>query len=97
MADNTTINAGTGGDIIATDEIKGVKHQQVKIEFGPDGGVTRVDTPTGSRLPVENSTVERLLEAILIELRVITLQLRQGFNLRDDPEDFRDDSQHTQI
>lgn len=97
MADNTQLNPGTGGDVIATDEVKGVKHQQVKAEFGPDGAATRVDYPVGSRLPVDSGDVARLLESILIELRVITIQLRQGFNLRDDPEEFRDDVSHTQI
>lgn len=34
MADNTTINAGTGGDVIATDDVAGVKYQIVKNAFG---------------------------------------------------------------
>ena len=34
MADNTTLNTGTGGDVIATDDIGGVKHQLVKLEYG---------------------------------------------------------------
>lgn len=42
MADNTTLNAGTGGDVIATDDIGGVKHQQVKVEWGVDGTATPV-------------------------------------------------------
>lgn len=42
MADNTTLNAGTGGDVIATDDITGVKHQQVKVEWGVDGTATPV-------------------------------------------------------
>lgn len=37
MADNTTLNAGTGGDTIATDDIGSVKHQRVKLSLGPDG------------------------------------------------------------
>lgn len=37
MADNTVLNAGTGGDTIATDDIGGVKHQRVKAGFGADG------------------------------------------------------------
>lgn len=42
MADNTTLNAGTGGDVIASDDIGGVKHQQVKVEWGVDGTATPV-------------------------------------------------------
>jgi hypothetical protein len=42
MADNITLNPGASGDVIAADEISGVKHQRVKIEFGPDGSATEV-------------------------------------------------------
>lgn len=42
MADNTVLNAGSGGDTIATDDIAGVKHQQVKVEWGVDGTATPV-------------------------------------------------------
>lgn len=42
MADNTVLNAGSGGDTIATDEIAGIKHQQVKVEWGVDGTATPV-------------------------------------------------------
>ena len=55
MADNTTLDLGTGGDVIATDDISGVKHQQVKVEYGADGTATPVSganplpvTPGGS-------------------------------------------------
>lgn len=37
MADNTTLNPGTGGDIIATDDVSGVKFQRVKLDVGGDG------------------------------------------------------------
>jgi hypothetical protein len=50
MADNTTLNAGTGGDVVATDDIGGVKHQRVKVEFGADGSASDV-SPTNP-LPV---------------------------------------------
>lgn len=42
MADNTTLNAGTGGDVIASDDIGGVKYQRVKPTLGADG--TAVDS-----------------------------------------------------
>lgn len=42
MADNTVIPVGAGGDTIATDDIGGVKHQRVKVEFGADGSATDV-------------------------------------------------------
>lgn len=51
MADNTELNTGSGGDIIATDEVSGVKHQRVKVEYGADGSATDVSPSTP--LPVE--------------------------------------------
>jgi hypothetical protein len=42
MADNTTLNLGSGGDVIASDDIAGVKHQRVKVEYGADGSATDV-------------------------------------------------------
>jgi hypothetical protein len=42
MADNTTLNVGSGGDVIATDDIGGVKYQIVKNAFGADNSVTQV-------------------------------------------------------
>lgn len=42
MTDNTTLNAMTGGDVIATDDIAGVKHQLVKIEYGAADSATQV-------------------------------------------------------
>ena len=53
MADNTTLNPGTGGDVIATDDIAGAKHQQVKIEFGTDG----VATPVSASNPLPISVI----------------------------------------
>jgi hypothetical protein len=50
VADNTTLNTGSGGDVIATDDISGVKHQRVKIEHGADGSAT--DVSQASPLPV---------------------------------------------
>lgn len=50
MADNTTLNPGTGGDTIATDDIAGVKHQLVKLEYGAADSATQV-SPTNP-LPV---------------------------------------------
>jgi len=50
MADNTRLNPGDGGDLIATDEIAGVKHQLVKVEYGGADSATQV-SPTNP-LPV---------------------------------------------
>ena len=40
MADNTTLNSGTGGDTIASDDIAGIKHQRVKLSVGADGAAS---------------------------------------------------------
>jgi hypothetical protein len=52
MADNVLINAVTtpGGATIATDEVNGVQHELVKVEFGSDGVATMVDA--ANPLPV---------------------------------------------
>jgi hypothetical protein len=53
MADNTVLDAGAGGDTIATDDIAGVKHQRVKIEYGVDGSAT--DVSDTNPLPVDDA------------------------------------------
>lgn len=54
MADNTTIAAMSGGDVIATDDIGGVKHQRVKIGHGADGSYA--DASSAAPLPVAVSS-----------------------------------------
>lgn len=41
MAENVEITPGSG-DTVAADEIGGVKHQRVKLQFGPDGEASDV-------------------------------------------------------
>ena len=36
MANNTTLNPGSGGDSIATDDVAGVKYQRVKLVDGTE-------------------------------------------------------------
>lgn len=54
MADNTSLNAGTGGDVIATDDIAGVKYQRVKVVIGADG-VNGGDVASGNPLPISGT------------------------------------------
>jgi hypothetical protein len=63
MSDNTRIDNGTTGDNIATDDVGGVKHQRMKVEFGDDGSATDVSatnplpgTVAGLPLPSGAST-----------------------------------------
>lgn len=53
MADNTTLNSMTGGDVIASDDIAGVKFQRVKISHGADGSAT--DTSATDPLPIKTT------------------------------------------
>lgn len=55
MADNTQLNVGTGGDVIATDDISGVKYQRVKLTLGSDG-VTNGDVSSKNPMPVNDAT-----------------------------------------
>ncbi len=64
MADNVTLNAGSGGAALATDEISGAQHQRVKIQYGTDGSATDVSDSNplpiddaGGSLTVDNSTL----------------------------------------
>jgi hypothetical protein len=60
MADNTTL-PGTG-DVIATDDIAGVKYQRVKVGFGADGVATDVSStdplPTAAGGTVAHDAVD---------------------------------------
>ena len=40
MADDVVLNAGSGGDTVAADDIGGVKYQRVKLSLGADGSAT---------------------------------------------------------
>lgn len=67
MADNTILNTGTGGDVIASDDILGVKYQRVKLISGIDG-VNDGDIATTNPLPV------KLTEAVLFKGRASTFR-----------------------
>jgi hypothetical protein len=65
MANNTTLNAGTGGDTLATEDIAGIKYQRVKLidptaasttPIGTSANPIRTD-PTGSTTQPVSGTV----------------------------------------
>jgi len=64
MGDNTTLNAGSGGDVIATDDISGVKHQLVKLEFGLADSATLVSS--SNPLPVTGPLTDTQLRATAV-------------------------------
>lgn len=53
MADNVTLNSGSGGSTLATDDVAGVQHQRVKIEYGVDGSAT--DVSDTNPLPIDDA------------------------------------------
>ena len=73
MADNTQINRGTDGDVIATDSIDDVKYQRVKMNFGDDGEAS--DVALRNAMPVQLLAEHSTLNAILVELEAINVHL----------------------
>jgi len=53
MADNVTLNAGSGGAVIATDDDTTAHHQYIKMEWGGDGTFTKVSTGA-SAVPIQD-------------------------------------------
>lgn len=51
MADNVTLNAMSGGDAVAADDITSVKFQRIKLVYGADG-VNSGDVSSSNGLPV---------------------------------------------
>lgn len=80
MADNTTLNSGSGGDVIATDDIGGVKYPRTKIVVGADG-VNGGDVSSANPLPtaVVAGEVVETLEAMRTALEVISRNLGQAY------------------
>jgi len=53
MADNVTLNSGSGGAVIATDDDTTAHHQYVKMEWGGDGTFTKVSSGA-SAVPIQD-------------------------------------------
>ena len=76
MADNTVLNIGTGGDVIASDDIGGVKHQRVKISVGANGSAT--DATETTPLPTSvNGELLEALEAMRMAVQSLTRSMGQ--------------------
>ncbi len=69
MANNTILNPGAEGDTIATEDISGVKHELVKVEFGVDGVATKVSA--SNPLPVTDNAADVSLASMDIKLSTI--------------------------
>ena len=75
MADNVQVNSpSTYGAVIATDEIGGVHHQKMKVEFGDDESATQVSTT--NPLP----TIDSLVLAKVTQLYDLTVAQQTALN-----------------
>ena len=50
MADNIVLNSGTGGEVVASDEINDIQHQRVKVQIGNAGEAS--DVSINNPMPV---------------------------------------------
>jgi hypothetical protein len=57
--DNTTISLETTGDVIATDDIGGVKYQRMKMIVGADG-VNDGDVSSTNPMPVSSGVYDKI-------------------------------------
>lgn len=74
MADNTLT---TSGDLIATDDIAGVKVQRVKVQYGADGSAT--DVATANPLPVKGAKLSTAaVSAVASAASATTLKASNG-------------------
>lgn len=84
MADNVTLNAGTGGAVVATDDIGGVQHQRVKVGHGVDGSYS--DVSALAPLPVEALELDDLLHRLLDAVGMLGQAFSASAALRVDLE-----------
>lgn len=64
MADNVTLNSGSGGATLATDDVSGVQFQKVKLDVGGDGATAMLSNSNpvpvgdaGGSLTVDNTVL----------------------------------------
>lgn len=78
-ADYLELNAGSGGDKMATDTIGGVKHQEVKVQFGSVG--TATDVSSADPLPVVAGYFDTVTGTLVVMQRE-HYAIHQGYNFR---------------
>ena len=86
MADDIILNAGSGGDTVAADEIGGKKHQRIKIQYGDDGAAT--DVSDTNPLPIDDAGGSITVDATSLPLptgaATSAAQLADGHNVTVD-------------
>ena len=80
MADNTTLNPGTGGDVISTDDLGAVKVQRVKVQIGTDGAAA--DVNVGNAMPVRTVASSSSVNAVSTSGTSATLASASSGRLR---------------
>jgi hypothetical protein len=80
MADNTTLNPGTGGDVISTDDLGSVKVQRVKVQIGTDGAAD--DVYAGNAMPVRTVASSSSVNAVSTSGTSATLASASAGRLR---------------
>jgi hypothetical protein len=76
MADNSTLPAT--GDIVAADEIAGVKYQRVKPTFGDDGFAVDVSDTNPMPIVLTQGEVVEALEAMRMAVQSLTRSIGQS-------------------
>ena len=107
MADNTTINSGTGGDVIRDIDRGSAKTQVLQVDVGGDASNTEVLASKFAPIPVaeasdtEGLTLGDLLTKVLLEVRITNellfamgkgKQLNQPNEYRREPSIFDENS-----
>lgn len=88
MADNTTLNAMSGGDVIATDDVSGTKYQRVKLVDGtpdstaaiPGDATNGLDVDVTRTVPPGDSTVVAQNLALSSTANAQTLSALAGYS-----------------
>lgn len=80
MADNTTLNTGSGGDVISTDDLGSVKVQRVKVQYGVDGSAT--DVSDSNPLPIDDAGGSITVDGT-VELGATTLAALESVTVVD--------------
>jgi hypothetical protein len=89
VADGTVLNGVSvaGGDTIATDDIAGVKHQYVKVEYGADNAATPVSdaNPLPTADPAVTATEATVAgSASSVTILAANASRKKGTTIRND-------------
>ena len=84
MADNVTLNPGTGGAVVAADDVGGVLFQRVKVTFGSDGAAQ--DVTSSEPLPVTLGLTNAQLRASPLDVDTGLVQPLTDAQLRASAE-----------